>query len=192
MAVNYAEKYSPIVDERFKLGSLTGGMTNNEYDWIGVETVNVYSIPTAAMNNYTLTGSNRYGTPAELENAVQEMKVTQDRSFTFTIDRKSHDDTMMVMEAGRALRRQIDEVCVPEVDTYRIAAYVAGCKSAHVHNSADVSASGAVRADLPQITSNPAIRKDLPKKQAFFCVPRGFVKERSNCSLSRSDKLQLR
>lgn len=143
MAVNYAEKYSPIVDERFKLGSLTGGMTNNEYDWIGVETVNVYSIPTAAMNNYALTGSNRYGTPNELENAVQEMKVTQDRSFTFTIDRKSHDDTMMTMEAGRALRRQIDEVIIPEIDTYRIAAYVAGCKAAHVHNSADVSASNA-------------------------------------------------
>lgn len=140
---NYAEKYSPIVDERFKLGALTGGMVNNEYDWIGVETVNVYSIPTAPMNNYTLTGSSRYGTPAELQNDVQELRVTQDRSFTFTIDRKSHDDTMMVMEAGRALRRQIDEVVIPEIDSYRIAALVAGCKSAHVHNSADPSASNA-------------------------------------------------
>lgn len=143
MAINYAEKFSPIVDERFTVGPLTSGMVNNEYDWIGVETVNVYSIPTAAMNNYTLTGSSRYGVPAELQNAVQEMKVSQDRSFTFTIDRKSHDDTMMVMEAGRALRRQIDEVCLPEIDTYRIAAFVAGCKAEHVHTSADVSASNA-------------------------------------------------
>ena len=141
--INYAEKYSPIVDERFTLGALTGGMVNGEYEWIGVETVNVFSIPTAPMNNYTLTGASRYGTPAELENAVQELKVTQDRSFTFTIDRKSHDDTMMTMEAGRALRRQIDEIVIPEIDTYRIAAYVAGCKSAHVHNSADPSASNA-------------------------------------------------
>ena len=140
---NYAEKYSPIVDERFKLGALTGGMVNNEYDWIGVETVNVYSIPTAPMNNYTLTGSSRYGTPAELQNDVQELRVTQDRSFTFTIDRKSHDDTMMVMEAGRALRRQIDEVVIPEIDSYRIAALVAGCKAAHVHASANASASNA-------------------------------------------------
>ena len=143
MPVNYAEKYSPIVDERFKLGPITAGFTNGEYDWIGVESVKVYSIPVAEMNNYTLTGSNRYGSPAELENMVQEMKVTQDRSFTFTIDRKSHDDTMMVMEAGRALRRQIDEVCIPEIDKYRLAAFVAGCKSAHVHNSADPSASNA-------------------------------------------------
>lgn len=136
MAINYAEKYSALVDERFKLGPLTSGMVNNDYNWIGVETVNVFSIPTASMNNYTLTGSSRYGTPSELQNAVQELKVEQDRSFTFTIDRKSHDDTMMVMEAGRALARQIDEVVLPEIDTYRIAAYVSGAKAANVINAA--------------------------------------------------------
>lgn len=113
MPVNYAEKYSPIVDERFKLGALTGGIVNNEYNWVGVSTVQVYSIPTASMNNYSLTGSSRYGTPAELQNTVQELTVSRDRSFTFTIDRKSVDDTMFVMEAGRALRRQIDEVVIP-------------------------------------------------------------------------------
>ena len=143
MPVNYAEKYSPIVDERFSIGPITSGITNNEYDWVGVETVQVYSIPTAAMNNYSLTGSSRYGSPAELENAVQEMKVAQDRSFTFTIDRKSRDDTVFTMEAGRALRRQIDEVIIPEIDTYRIAALVAGCKAGHVHNAADVTSANA-------------------------------------------------
>jgi hypothetical protein len=143
LGMNYAEKYSPIVDERFRLGALTGGMVNNEYDWVGVETVQVYSIPTAAMNNYTLTGMSRYGTPAELQNDIQELKVTQDRSFTFTIDRKNHDDTMMVMEAGRALRRQIEEVCIPEIDTYRIAALAGGADAAHVHDDAAVSASNA-------------------------------------------------
>lgn len=141
--VNYAEKYSQVVDERFTLASLTNGIQNTEYDWLGVSTVAVYSIPTAPMNNYTVTGTSRYGSPAELENAVQELTLSQDRSFTFTIDRKSYDDTMMTMEVGRALRRQIEEIVIPEIDTYRIAALVAGCKSAHVHNSTDPSASNA-------------------------------------------------
>lgn len=136
MAINYAEKFSAKVDERFSLGLLTGGMVNNEYDWVGVETVKIYSIPTSTMNNYSLTGSSRYGSPAELENAVQELKVEKDRSFTFTIDRKSHDDTLMTMEAGKALARQITEVICPEIDAYRIAAFVSGAKPAHVHNSA--------------------------------------------------------
>lgn len=132
MAINYAEKYSPQVDERFKLGSLTTALVNNAYDWLGVATVKVYSVPTAEMNDYTLTGSNRYGTPAELNNEVQEMTLAKDRSFTFTIDKKSKDDTMGVMAAGAALARQIDEVIIPEIDTYRISKLVAGAPTANV------------------------------------------------------------
>lgn len=111
--VNYAKKYSSLVDERFKTGALTAGMVNNNYDWLGVQTVAVYSIPTATMNNYTASGNTRYGTANELTNSVQEMTVAMDRSFTFSIDRKSEQDTMGVMEAGAALRRQIDEVVIP-------------------------------------------------------------------------------
>ena len=143
MAVNYAEKYSPNVDERFKLGSLTAGIVNNDYDWIGVSTVKVYSIPTVAMNNYSLMGQSRYGTPTELGNEEQEMTITRDRSFTFTIDRKSYDDTMMTMEAGRALRRQIDEVVIPEVDTYRIEKLVSGADTSHVLKTTAVTADNA-------------------------------------------------
>ena len=130
--INYASKYATLVDERFSLGSLTGGLVNNNYDWLGVETVNVYSIPTSTMNDYSLTGTSRYGTPEELQNKVQELKVTKDRSFTSTIDRKSHDDSMMAMEAGKALARQINEVIIPEIDTYRLAAIVAGAKESNV------------------------------------------------------------
>ena len=132
MAMNYAEKYSSKVDERFTIGSLTNGLVNSEYDWIGVSTVKVYSIPTVAMNDYSLSGTSRYGNPSELGNEVQEMTVAKDRSFTFTIDRKNYDDTQMTMEAGRALRRQVDEVVLPEVDAYRIAALVAGVKEGHL------------------------------------------------------------
>lgn len=188
--INYAEKFSTVVDERFRLGSLTSGLSNDSYEWLGVETVKVFSIPVATMNNYTLTGSNRYGTPAELENAVQELKVTQDRSFTFTIDRKSHDDTMMVMEAGRALRRQIDEVCTPEIDTYRIAALVAGCKAAHVHNSTDPSAANAYALFL-------AAQEDLdnakvPQGGRFAIVSPAFLNflKQNDCFIKESDMSQ--
>lgn len=121
MAINYAEKYSPKVAERFKLKSLTEAGINREYDWAGVDTINVYSIPTVALGNYSLTGLARYGEPAELQNTIQTMKVARDRSFAITIDRKSLDDTVGAMVAGKALARQVDEVIVPEVDIYRIA-----------------------------------------------------------------------
>lgn len=120
MAVNLASKYEKKVDERFKLKSLTESAVNREYDWNGVNSINVYSIPTVAMNNYTASGTSRYGTAAELDNTLQTMTLTRDRAFTFSIDRKNWQDTQMVMEAGKALARQIDEVIVPEVDIYRL------------------------------------------------------------------------
>lgn len=125
MTINYAEKYSAKVDERFTLASRTDGAVNNDYDFIGVKTVNVYSIPTAPMNDYTREGANRYGEPEELENSVQEMTLTQDRSFTFTIDRGNYDETMMTEAAGAALNRQITEVITPEIDKYRLSVMAA-------------------------------------------------------------------
>lgn len=126
MAINYAAKYSPNVDERFKLASITEAAINREYDFDGVNTINVYSIPTSALNDYTINGVSRYGTPEELGNAKQTMVLSQDKSFTFTIDRRSFDDTMMTQESGKALSRQVNEVIVPTVDAYRLSKIVDG------------------------------------------------------------------
>jgi hypothetical protein len=45
------------------------------------------------------------------------MILTRDRSFTFTIDNLSIQDAKGVMKVDNALKRQIDEVIIPEVDT---------------------------------------------------------------------------
>lgn len=121
MAINYASKYAKKVAERFNLKSLTQAAVNRDYEWAGVDTINVYSIPTVPMGDYSLTGLQRYGDPQELENTIQTLKVEKDRSFAITIDRKSLDDTQGAMAAGKALARQIDEVIVPEIDAYRLA-----------------------------------------------------------------------
>lgn len=124
MAVNYAEKYSNVVDERFTQQAITTPAVNQNYEWDGTSTVKVFSIGTSELNDYKRTGSNRYGEPEELGNEVQEMLLTQDKAFTFTIDRASHDDTHMTMEAGRALQREIDEIIVPHIDAYRLSKMV--------------------------------------------------------------------
>lgn len=126
MAVNYAAKYSDKVQERFTHGAKTEIAVNNDVDFTGVDTVTLYTINTVALGDYQMTGTSRYGTPEELENTVQTLKMTQDKAFTFTIDRRNYTDTMMTMEAGKALRRQLDEVIVPTVDKYRLGKIVAG------------------------------------------------------------------
>lgn len=64
--VNYATKYADVVDERFALGSLTAGIVNNNFDWVGVKTVKVFSRNLATLGDYKTSGSNRYGEPDEL------------------------------------------------------------------------------------------------------------------------------
>lgn len=119
--VNYAEKYEAQVDERFKLASVTESAVNRNYSFDGVNKINIYSVETAPLNDYNRqSASNRYGTAKELGNAVQSLTLTQDKSFTFTIDRGNHEDTVLANSAGNALQRQIDEVVTPAVDKYRI------------------------------------------------------------------------
>jgi N4-gp56 family major capsid protein len=126
MAINYASKYAQKIDEKFARESMTSPAVNNDYDFVGVKTVNVYSVPTAEMNDYSPSGTSRYGTPKEIENTVQELTMSRDRSFTFTIDRGTYNDTQMSNAAGAALQRQLREVVIPEIDKYRFEKICAG------------------------------------------------------------------
>ena len=118
MAINLASKYAKKVDERFTKQSQASLVTNNNYDFTGVDTVNVYSIDTVPLNDYSRTGANRYGTPSELGNKVQTMKITQDKGWTFTIDKANKLQSEMVMDAGKACGRQMSEVIIPAYDSY--------------------------------------------------------------------------
>lgn len=136
MTVNYAEKFSQKVDERFAREALTTNTINQDFDFIDAETVKVYTVATSGMNDYQTTGQNRYGTADELGNTVQTMTLSKDRSFTFTIDKKSEQGSNGVMEAGKSLARQISEVVIPEVDKYRLSAMVSGADTGHVGTGA--------------------------------------------------------
>lgn len=132
MAVNYAEKFSQTIDEQLSKDSLTDKAVNKDYDFDGVNKVNVYSVETVPLNDYDINAkSNRYGTPVELGNDVQTLELTQDKSFTFSIDRKNATDTMMAMSAAKALARELKEVVTPTIDRYRIAKYTAEALAAH-------------------------------------------------------------
>lgn len=126
MAVEYASKFASKVDEKLTQEAITAPAVNDNYDFHGVETVTVYSVGTVALTDYQTEGTSRYGTVKELENTKQDMKMTQDKAFSFSIDRKSADDTNGAMEVGNALGRQIREQVVPELDKYRLAKIVAG------------------------------------------------------------------
>lgn len=140
MAVNYAEKYAPIIDEQFAQESLTDRAVNKDYDFTGVNKVNVYSIPPVPLQDYDMTArANRYGAPVELTSDIQELTLTQDKSFTFSIDRRNNTDTQAQVAAASALARQLREVIAPTVDKYRLAKLVENAPAAHVKEEAITS-----------------------------------------------------
>ena len=115
---NLASKYSKSIDERFYKESQAALAVNNDYEFTGVKTVNVYSIPAVAMSDYSRSGTARYGTPNDLSRNVQSLTVSRDRAFTFIIDKGDKLQSMKATDAGKALNRQIREVIVPEYDAY--------------------------------------------------------------------------
>lgn len=116
--INLASKYSKSIDERFYKESQAALAVNNDYEFTGVKTVNVYSVPAVAMSDYSRSGTARYGTPNDLSRNVQSLTVSRDRAFTFIIDKGDKLQSMKATDAGKALNRQIREVIVPEYDAY--------------------------------------------------------------------------
>ena len=110
--------FAQKIDERFSRESQAAMALNNDYKFTGVKTVNVYSIPTVAMGDYTRSGSNRYGTPEDLGTNVQALTIKNDRAWTFIIDKGDKIQSQMVLDAGKAVSRQLREQIVPEYDKY--------------------------------------------------------------------------
>ena len=120
MAIALAKQYQGKVDEAFIYASMTESGVNQNYSWEGAKTISLQRVSTATMNDYQRTGSNRYGTPEDLNVLDDEYTLTQDRSFTFVIDKMDEDETKGALEAASALARQVREKIIPEVDGYRL------------------------------------------------------------------------
>ena len=126
MAINLATKFDKKVVERFSKQSITDAFCGKDYDFTGVKTVKVYTVDTVATTDYTRSGTSRYGTVTELGDTVQELTVSQDKGFTFSIDKGNAQEQYNVKQSNKALQREWDEVVTPEIDKYRLSAWAAG------------------------------------------------------------------
>jgi len=130
MAQNYGAAHLKVLDERFYTESKTDIIVNKgiRLDFNGKNSVTIYNVDTVAESNYTRSGSNRFGALVELGTGTQTFTLSQDKSFTFTVDRGNLEDSMMAQEAAKSVKRQVREVSVPATDVYRLsvlAAYAA-------------------------------------------------------------------
>lgn len=135
--INYATKYASKVAERFHKASITDPGAGHDYSFAGAKTVVVSTVDVVALNDYDRTAAaNRFGAVANLGDTKQELQMTQDKSFAFAIDAGDNSDQAIDKSAGKALRRQIDEVVIPTIDKYRLSKWAAGAGSTHTEASA--------------------------------------------------------
>lgn len=121
MSETYNIKYNRDMHKSYIETSLVAPHLTDEYDFTGAKTVRVSAPLTVPMNDYTRTGANRYGTPTELKDAVQEMTLTQDKSFALTIDKgNSQDKNDTEAFAKKMLSLQLAERAIPEFDKYAL------------------------------------------------------------------------
>ena len=120
MATNLATKYSPRIAQNFTLQSVVDGKTNKDYEFTGVRSVHIMTPVTQSLNDYARTGSNRYGTPTEMQDADQELILSRDRSFSITIDKGNLTEQANSKKAGRMLKAKMDEQVIPEMDKYAL------------------------------------------------------------------------
>lgn len=119
---NYAQEVLDLIDERFYLESKTNAIVNNgiKFKFTGVNTVTIYNVDVVAENDYRRSGTMRYGELVELGDGVQDFILSQDKSFSISIDRGNREDSEMVLDIEEAVDRQVREVSVPTVDVYRL------------------------------------------------------------------------
>ncbi|MBQ7054128.1 MAG: chitobiase/beta-hexosaminidase C-terminal domain-containing protein [Oscillospiraceae bacterium] len=118
MAIKLHDKYARQIQTKFVRESLITGVLTNSYSFSGVKTVKISTPLTVPMVDYIRSGSNRYGTPTEMQDVVQELTLTQDKSFSLTIDKGNNADQNGIKEAGKMLSLQISERAVPTMDKY--------------------------------------------------------------------------
>lgn len=169
MAIYLDSKDLKQLDQYFTQASIFKGRLSDDYDFTGVDTVRVHTILTVPMNNYSRTGSNRYGSPTELQDITQSMKLNRDRSFAVTIDKGNRLQGGGRTEAGKVMRAQLDEKAIPDYDGY--VAGVLAHKGGQIHKESEAVSNTNIAAMV--VAGNVALdNKKVPRKnRTIYATP---------------------
>lgn len=126
--INLAEKYSDQLQQAFLRSSVIQSNVNNDFSFEGVRGVYIYSVVTQPLHDYTRSGVWRYGQPTELQDDVQHLVLSQDKSFSMTVDKGNNKDQLGAKRAGRVVKQQVGEQVVPWFDKYALGVWANAAK----------------------------------------------------------------
>jgi hypothetical protein len=120
-SITLAQKYQPILDEIYKLASLTARMDakTKPVNFAGANVVKVFKTDVIGMGNYTRAGGYPKG---QVVGTWETLTLSRDRGREFNIDRMDDEETLGMAFgtlAGEFMRTEV----IPEIDAYRFAEY---------------------------------------------------------------------
>jgi hypothetical protein len=124
------DKYLPILDEIYKLGSRTAILdtANERVRWEGAKKAYLFHTNLVGLSNYD---RNAGFVPGDATDGWEDYTITQDRGRSFMIDVMDNDETLGMAFGtlvGEFERTQV----IPELDAYRFAKYASGAAVSQV------------------------------------------------------------
>ena len=169
MAMIYTELFADKIDERFTSEAVSQKIVNNDYSFVGAKTVKVTSINTVDNRDYNRNTG--YGNADILQNSIQEMTLTKDRSFKMLLDKMDEDETKI--KAGEVLARQLRERVIPEIEKYRFETILKSCDT----NSQTVTGLTANNAYAKFLEAQEKLNdEDVPQNRIAYVTPEFLTK----------------
>lgn len=126
MAINLMTKYANKLAERYALTSKTDSYCGKDFDFVGVNGIEILTATTYAPGTYTRSGANRFGNIQEIEDTKQSFKMTKDVANALSIDAGNANEQYNVKAANKMLKAQWDEQYAPYIDGYRLQCWANG------------------------------------------------------------------
>lgn len=168
MAINLVKKYHDKLVKALDYASQLAGKTTDEYKLDGGEGVYLTSLVPQALNNYNMSAtSNRYGTPAEMQDTQQYIGWDYDKSYAITVDKANYQDGGYLKTAGAVIEEQNNDIVAPFIEQNF---YAKLCGNAGKVVTGNAPSSSDIMSRLTAIEA--AFRNArIPKADRFVAVP---------------------
>ena len=193
MQHNFESKAAKRLVEAYYTDSYTEGVFSTKYDWDGVATIRLRSLPTVPLTEYNWqkTDGSRFGPLVEQGDKVQPLTMTQDYSYNISIDKRNNTSTLQEKAAGTIAKNQVRYELIPQTDKYRLQALSIG-NGVTGFGTADV---GGIIETGVSLTKSNAIEKILRSNAAMNNrrVPKRnrvlFIKETESIAIKLADQV---
>lgn len=123
MAINLAKgQFADDVELLWTKDSYLMGKVSNKYENLldSVKSITIVSPLSVTLVDYTRSGDSRFGTMSEVEDDIQTLEMSQDKSFTKSLDRGNLSDQKYLKSVGAYIKQQMEEQVIPTQDKWAL------------------------------------------------------------------------